>query len=374
MSESLVILQPTSFCNIYCKYCYVPGRSDKTRMTMDILEKIFDGVLSSKMSKDKILFLFHSGEPLTVPKNFYKNAAEILKRLSIRHNKPARMGLQTNGTLIDKEWADIFQQNNMDIGLSIDGPDFIHNKYRVTRSGQNTHEKTMYGMKILQDNSIDFSVIMVLTSFALDHPDEIYNFFVENNIKRVGFNIDEFGANQHTSSYYIDGISETLQKHYKFMHRFMQLVSTRGNHLTVREFSKYASMIIRHANNNTGLVNGVATPFDILSFDIHGNFITFSPELLGAKNPDNEDFILGNITNTTIEQTVESEKFKRMYKSIKNGVINCKNSCAYWDFCGGGSPADKFFEYGSFEVTETISCKSRVKNILDVMMDHLGQV
>ena len=78
----------------------------------------------------------------------------------------------------------------MKIGVSLDGPDFIHNIHRKTRTGLGSHASTMGGIKLLQQNQLDFQVIAVLTATSLDYPDEIFQFFREHNINRVAFNIE----------------------------------------------------------------------------------------------------------------------------------------------------------------------------------------
>jgi uncharacterized protein len=368
---SLIIVQPTSFCNIDCKYCYVPGRNAKTRMSLETLESIFKGVLKSPTTRDVATFVYHAGEPLVMGKDFYRQATSILNKQSQILERPAKQAIQTNATLVDEEWVHIFSDIGMEVGVSIDGPDFIHDQYRVTRNGSSTHNKVLTGVRLLQQGGVEFTVIMVLTQFALDFPDEIYHFFIDNNIRHIGFNIDEFGANPYESSYTKNSWEETVARYKQFMRRFLHLVDTGGGKIVVREFTKHYATMVRHARKREGLVNGVATPLDILSFDINGNFSTFSPELINAKSPVFGNFLIGNILQQDVAEALESEKFKNLNDEIQRGVQACRDSCQYWSFCGGGSPADKFFEHGRFDVTETTACKIHLQNLVDVMFEHI---
>ncbi|MBK9778624.1 MAG: hypothetical protein IPP55_01005 [Anaerolineales bacterium] len=115
----------------------------------------------------------------------------------------------------------IFKSENVLMGVSLDGPAFIHDKNRVMRNGKGTHSKVMEGIKLLQKENINFEVIAVLTSFSLDYPDEIYNFFIENKITGVGFNLDEIEGTHLTSSYQNENAEN---KYRQFMRRLMELL------------------------------------------------------------------------------------------------------------------------------------------------------
>src|SRR5208282_5960590 len=108
--------------------------------------------------------------------------------------------LQTNATLITQNWCDFFLEHGVEIGVSIDGPDFVHDAHRMTRKRTGSHAATMRGVKLLQDNGIPFHVISVVSKDSLDHADEIYRFFLDNGIEDVGFNIEETEGVNLTSS------------------------------------------------------------------------------------------------------------------------------------------------------------------------------
>lgn len=373
LEGTLAIIQPTSFCNIDCKYCYVSGRSIKKQMTIETLDRIFSGVLESKYTRDTVVFCYHAGEPLVMPKSYYRKATELLLHHCERLNRNAKQAIQTNAILIDNEWIEIFRAANMEIGVSIDGPAFIHNANRVTRSGKSTHDSVMKGVKLLQDAGLSFTVIMVLTTEGLDYADEIYDFFVENGIKSVGFNIDEFGANSHVSSFSATDSKymEIIERYRNFMKRLLFRIDQDGGKLVVREFAKFASIAAKRASGEKEIINGVIVPLDILSFDMEGNYITFSPELISANSERFGDLFMGNIAIQPVDGIFSNEKYLNIKQEIQRGVSLCKSTCKYWTFCGGGSPADKFFETGRFDVSETIACKVHMQELVDVFLDFM---
>lgn len=368
---TLVIIQPTSLCNLNCKYCYLPFRTENKVLSLELLEKIFDGALKSPITFDPITFAYHAGEPLLLPKEFYRKSSDLLKEKNEKYNRHSGQGLQTNATLIDEEWAEIFKENRFKIGVSIDGPEFIHDRNRVNRNEQGSHKKVMDGVRVLQDKGVDFTVIGVLTDFSLDYPDEIYDFFVSNEITHVGFNIDEFGATDYISTYSKKDFPAIEEKYKNFMRRFLYLVDHDKGKLTVREFNKIASIIAKSAVAESNIIKGVTIPFNIITFDVEGNYSTFCPELISATSPKWGRFTVGNIINQELDKASSTEKFQAINDEIQAGVTACKNSCPYWVFCGGGTPSSKFYETGRFDITETMDCRIHIKALSNTVIEYL---
>ena len=121
---SLFVLQPTSFCNLNCRYCYVPDRLNKDKMTSEVLEASIRCLFAEKVS-GHVQFLYHAGEPLFVGIDFYKLALQLVDKYK-SPNVSVKHSIQTNGVLIDESWAKFFLENDFSIGVSIDGPKFLH--------------------------------------------------------------------------------------------------------------------------------------------------------------------------------------------------------------------------------------------------------
>jgi uncharacterized protein len=368
IQEQLIILQPTPFCNIDCKYCYLPYRSSTKRMSKEVLESIYREVFKTKRFNDPITFVWHAGEPLSVPPAFYRDAFDLALEINKPFNRTFSQNIQTNATLINDEWIELFRQYNVGVGVSLDGPAFIHDQQRVTRTGQGTHDKVMGGIKLLQTAGIPFSVIMVLTGFALDYPDEVFNFFVDNNMPTVGFNIDELEGSNHISSY---GDVNALEKYKHFMRRFIELTDKSHGKLRVREFSATLPAILRAGNSERPVINSTNVAYQLMTFDSDGNYSTFCPELCGTKSEKYSNFVMGNILLDKIDDMIINPVFKLVNEEVQAGVKACQDSCPYWNFCGGGAPGNKFFEHGHFNVTETLACRVHKKALVDVLIEHL---
>ena len=362
----LVVIQATSFCNLDCDYCYLPDRQLKNRLSLDLIEPIFKNIFISPFFKNDFTVCWHAGEPLAVPISFYDSALSKINELDQEFNTKhyqVRQSIQTNGTLINQAWCDLFKKYQIDIGISLDGPAFIHDAHRKTLKGLGTHASTMRGIEHLKRNNIDVHVIAVISQESLDYPDEIFNFFMENDITNVGFNIEELeGVNQSSSL----EKSGTEARYRLFIQRFWELIAQSQGAFKLREFERICTLIYTGERVER---RGLLTPFVIINIDSQGNFSTFDPELLGVKTPLYGDFILGNVLHHSFESVCHTKKFQQIYQDIKAGIELCQNSCQYFGLCGGGSGSNKYWENGTFRSAETMACKYYEKVIADVVLE-----
>jgi uncharacterized protein len=252
------------------------------------------------------------------------------------------------------------------VGVSLDGPAIIHNTHRKTRTGLGSHAGAMHGISLLQRNKVPFEVITVLTEASLDYPDEIFHFFIRNNIYRVGFNVEEIEGNNKKSSL---NIKEHEYRYRKFISRFYELVVQSNISLKVREFEYTAFNILKAGRK----ISDQVVPFRILCVDCDGNLTTFSPELMGCKSQEYDDFILGNIIDENLISILEGRKFRLINQDVQAGVEMCRKSCEYFNVCGGGSPSNKYFENGTFRSTETMYCKYIKKIITDTILSEIEE-
>jgi uncharacterized protein len=361
----LLVLQPTPFCNLNCDYCYLPDRSASHRISEDVLRRTFEQVFASRYARESFTVVWHAGEPLVMPIEFYENAIRLIDRLNTAGIEVSH-SFQTNGTLLNPSWCDFIKRHHVRVGVSVDGPAFLHDAHRKTRKGQGTHERVMAGIHCFQEQGVEFHVISVLTQEALGHPEEMFRFYVENGIRRVGFNIEEIeGVN--TASTLESAESQARVR--TFMKRFLELVSGSEVKLEVREFDGLRGFIAA----GKGFIDGGQenTPLRILNVDWAGNFSTFSPELLGLKSLVYGDFLLGNVLRDELGTVEKTPKFRLLKRDVDAGIAECRRTCQYFGLCGGGSPSNKYFETGSFRSTETMHCRLSKQAVVDVLLESL---
>ncbi|MGB8681673.1 MAG: cyclophane-forming radical SAM/SPASM peptide maturase GrrM/OscB [Candidatus Binatus sp.] len=364
----LLVLQPTPFCNLDCSYCYLPDRDSKRRMSDATLNRVFQFVFASGIVEQGFTVVWHAGEPMVLPVSWYERAIEIAAAhnpggLQVRHS------FQTNGVLIDDGWCDFFKAHQVNVGVSIDGPAFLHDRNRKTRKGAATQHRVMEGIRKLRSNELPFHVISVLTGESLDYADELYDFYIENGIREVAFNIEEIEGPHAASTLGGAGVENRFRR---FIGRFFDLVARDELALSVREFDSMVPMIVGgNANENNFPPTQENSPCAILSVDCEGNFTTYSPELLGLKSSHYGDFAIGNVNIDTLASAMNGEKFRRMSSDIARGLSKCRDTCEYYSLCGGGAPVNKYFENGSFDSTETMFCRLNRKVIVDVIVAKL---
>lgn len=186
-----VMLKPVgSACNLNCEYCYYLEKehlypSAKGQLMSDtLLEKFIEEYISSQ-TQNEIMFTWHGGEALLRPISFYKRAIELQKKYGKgRHIENV---LQTNGTLLNDAWCEFFKENNILIGISIDGPQEFHDEYRRNKGGLPTFVKVMKGIQLLKKHGVEFNAMAVVNDYNADYPVEFYRFFKEIGVQYIQF-------------------------------------------------------------------------------------------------------------------------------------------------------------------------------------------
>jgi uncharacterized protein len=362
----LLVIQPTPFCNIDCRYCYLPDRNSKAVVAPETLSNLFSQVFASGWVQGGLSVVWHAGEPMVLPIGFYRDAFRMADRLKPA-NLPIVHSFQTNGTLIDDAWCTFFAEERINVGVSIDGPKHLHDRNRLTRSGRGTFDKTIAGIRLLRQHGVPFHVISVLSVPSLAAPREMFDFYVAEGIEQVCFNVEESEGDHVSQSFADCGIEAA---YYRFLSEFWRLSAALPGKITfIREIEHAIQQVIRP--KDAPFSNQLVEPFAITSMDWAGNISTFSPELLGLKNADYGDFLLGNINRDALVDLPLRPNFIRMLESIEAGVAMCRERCEYFSVCGGGEPVNKLAENGTFASTETTYCRLTKMRGTDLVLDAL---
>jgi len=361
----LLILQPTPFCNLDCSYCYLPDRADKRRMSLDTVSAVGREVLAPGLTSEELTVIWHAGEPLVVPIAWYQQAFSILAA-----HGPSRVKLthafQTNGTLIDEAWVAFFRQHQARVGISIDGPKALHDERRRGRSGQGSFEHGMRGLRRVRDAGLPFHVISVLSARSLRMPDELFDFYASEGIRHICFNVEEIEG-LHVASSMAGKARES--DFAAFLRRFIQRCAAMADPPWVRELAGAVNSLIAPVALQGS--NTQVQPLAMLSVGVDGALSTFSPELPGAHAPDYANFSFGNIHTGGIRGMLEAESLRAANADIASGVAACERECRWFQWCGGGAPANKWFETGDLKSTETLYCRLTRKVLLETVLDEL---
>jgi uncharacterized protein len=355
---SLLVLQPTSFCNINCSYCYLTHRQIKNAMSDEVLAWALRRAFSSGLIADELDILWHAGEPLIVGAEFYRKASRKIADLNINSARVSQC-IQTNGTLIDAEWCEVFKSFDFKVGVSLDGPERINDAHRQTRTGKGTFRATMRGINALRAAGVEFSILAVLTRESLRRIDDVFDFFEAEGIHTVAFNLEEIeGANTAWSF----GIHDDPVKLYREFARRAFNRHSRGT-LAIREISA----IERRLGRCPTTVVGPSKPLQFVTVDIEGGFSTYCPELHGVKYLDGTRHVFGNVLSDDFLDVIANPQFLHLYDEVMQGVAKCARSCDRFAICGSHRVGNKFFENGTFSSSETLHCRTRIKAVAEVI-------
>ncbi len=172
-----------------CTYCFYLEKkklftnSKIHRMTEDILEEIIRQLMSQ--SSQQVSFIWQGGEPTLMGLSFFQKAVEMQHKYG--RNQLVGNALQTNGLLIDKNWIRFLKEYNFLVGLSLDGPEHIHDRYRLLRSGSGSWSKVSDRGKLMLDAGVVVNAISVVSDYSSQFPEEIYTFH-----KEAGFDYMQF--------------------------------------------------------------------------------------------------------------------------------------------------------------------------------------
>ena len=334
-------------------------------MGQDVLEAIGRRIVASAAFQNDTTLIWHAGEPLVLPPDWYRAAVNTLQ-LASGITLP-RQSFQTNATLISDDWLDYLAQPAVSVGVSLDGPENLHDRFRTDRKGNGTWKTTMKGIARLQAAGIPFHIISVITEAALDCPREIARSLMDAGPDYIGLNIEEIDGINRTSTLLSAKSQDRVRR---FITEFVDELEAGTNPPRLREIEVLKNML---SGNRDGHVtrNQENVPGAILSVDTNGNISTYSPELLGIRSEEYSDFLFGNVRDISdVSDIFLNRNFLRCQKAVASGVAQCKRNCGYFALCGGGAPANKFGETGRLDTTETQFCQISVKTVLDTLMTH----
>jgi uncharacterized protein len=180
-------------CNLDCKYCFYLEKEklypDKTGINAwsldgDTLERFIRGYIDSQ-SVPVINFAWQGGEPTLLGVDYFRRAVELQQKYA--GGKQIENGFQTNGLLLDDEWCEFLAHQRFLVGISIDGPEKLHDRYRVDKGGAPSFKKTLRGLELLKSHGVEFNTLTVIQRHNSYHPLEVYRF-----LKEVGSGFMQF--------------------------------------------------------------------------------------------------------------------------------------------------------------------------------------
>lgn len=327
MPISVMLKPASSNCNLRCEYCFYHSLSSqrqdfsKGMMSIDTAKRVIDSALEFANGTD-VYFTFQGGEPLLCSIDFYKEFVSYIKENN-KNNSPVHLCLQTNGTLINEDFASFFKQNNFLIGVSLDGNEEL-NSYRIYPDGSNSFDDVMKGIELLKKHGVAFNILSVLTKRTAQSFRRAYRFFKENDLKYLQFIPCLRPMNQeYDDSMYMDNddYGEFLTRGFNIYYNdFM-----RGDFVSIRSFDNYVALANGSNAEQCGM-NGCCST----QFVVEGDGSVYPCDFYCT-----DEWYLGNINNSSFDELYKSERSVEFMKD--SFVISdfCKE-CQYFYVCRAG--------------------------------------
>ena len=188
---SLLIKPASAVCNLDCSYCFYLDREadpykslPARRMTFDTLERLVDSYLF--YSYPNSIFAFQGGEPTLAGLPFFEKLVPFQQHHG-RNGQSVSNALQTNAMLLDQSWCDLFRAYHWLLGVSLDGPEEVNDRYRFNKEGRGTWKRVMQSVELLQKNKVEFNILCVLSQANVGTAKELYRFYRSLGIDNVQY-------------------------------------------------------------------------------------------------------------------------------------------------------------------------------------------
>jgi len=186
-----VIAKPTgAVCNLNCAYCFYLDKkglfphNENFRMSDDVLSAFVRQYIEAQPFPE-VEFVWQGGEPTILGIDFFRKAIKLQKEH--RRNKKVRNCLQTNGVLLNDEWCEFLKGHDFLVGISLDGPQDVHDIYRRDSAGKGTFDKAVRGLRLLRGRGVEFNVLACVARETAKKPLDVYRFFKDEGVQFIQF-------------------------------------------------------------------------------------------------------------------------------------------------------------------------------------------
>ena len=172
-----VLISPLSArCNLACAYCYRGTEHSEQANPLLMDDETAETLIRDALAHySEVSFIWHGGEPLLAGREFYERSLATQRKYAAEGQVFENL-IQTNGTLLDHEWASFLKQHDFGVGLSVDGPAGIHNQHRPYANGSGSFARVEAAVRLLTEYDLDFGALAVVSKLSLGHAREIYDF------------------------------------------------------------------------------------------------------------------------------------------------------------------------------------------------------
>lgn len=330
MKNITILLKPaSSSCNYNCRYCFYYDIADNRSIKNygiiqpETIDNLLDKVFNFFNEKTQINFAFQGGEPTVAPISTFKY---FIQQVQLKKKEFHHIGysIQTNGSMINDEWINLFKQYNFLVGISLDGFKENHNYFRLIKN-KPTFNEVMKTINLLQKNNIQYNILTVLTNKLAQHPVKLFNFIKKNN-----FNFVQLIPCLPKIATIQDEFSLTPKKFFEFYQVFFDLWFNEyqnNNYISINLFNDIFNILQNKLPGSCGALGFCSFQFIV---EANGNVYPCDFYVL-------DEYNLGNINQQSFEEIISNPLINQFLHRKKRDTKLCHN-CKYVNICHGQCP------------------------------------
>lgn len=378
-----IMVKPVgSACNLRCDYCYylekqhLYANEGRQMLSDELLERFIREYIESQTTPE-VLFTWHGGEPLVRPLAFYEKVVRLQQRYA--RGRRIANSLQTNGTLINDDWARFFHDQGWLIGVSLDGPEAYHDAFRRTRGGGPSFRNVIRGIDILNRHAVEWNALAVANRLNGDHPLSFYRFF-----KNIGCQYIQVTPVVERLAHHDDGRQLASLVDEGQLAPFSIRPKQWGNFLCTifDEWVRHdVSMFFFNIFDATlanwvGVAPGLCT---MAKHCGHAGVMEHNGDVYSCDHFVFPEYKLGNIHEQSLVAMMYSERQRRFGRAKADSLPTQCRECQWLNACHGECPRNRFIHTANGEPGLNYLCEgyrqyfSHVAPYMDVMKRLLGE-
>ena len=378
-----IMVKPVgSACNLRCDYCYylekqhLYANEGRQMLSDELLERFIREYIESQTTPE-VLFTWHGGEPLVRPLAFYEKVVRLQQRYA--RGRRIANSLQTNGTLINDDWARFFHDQGWLIGGSLDGPEAYHDAFRRTRGGGPSFRNVIRGIDILNRHAVEWNALAVANRLNGDHPLSFYRFF-----KNIGCQYIQVTPVVERLAHHDDGRQLASLVDEGQLAPFSIRPKQWGNFLCTifDEWVRHdVSMFFFNIFDATlanwvGVAPGLCT---MAKHCGHAGVMEHNGDVYSCDHFVFPEYKLGNIHEQSLVEMMYSERQRRFGRAKADSLPTQCRECQWLNACHGECPRNRFIRTANGEPGLNYLCEgyrqyfSHVAPYMDVMKRLLGE-
>jgi uncharacterized protein len=332
--EFQVMVKPAGpVCNLDCSYCYYLNKTalypkgESLRMSGDLLERYIVQHIEA-CPKDVIFFEWHGGEPTILGLDYFRRIVELQRR----HRPAGRQilnGIQTNGTLLDEEWCRFLAAESFHVGISIDGPRELHDRYRTTKGGEATHKRVMQAFRLLKRHRVVCDVLCVVHHWNASQPAAVYRFFKDIGVEYLQF----LPLVMRQGAAGVSAETVAAQAYGTFLCTiFDEWVRHDIGRIAIQNFDEALRPFL---GTEHALCLFKQTCGDVVVVEHNGDFYSCDHFV-------DRHHLIGNIRERSLLEMLEDPAQRRFGCNKRDLLPRCCQECEVLESCNGGCPKDRF--------------------------------